>query len=79
MAHNHTVMGQILKLVSRHEFEREARRHHKGQKLRKMTRWGQFVAMAMGQLSVGVENFLYSLTGSTNTSSHQFKSTCRVM
>ena len=36
MAHNHTVMGQILKLVSRHEFEREARRHHKGQKLRKI-------------------------------------------
>ena len=51
MAHNHTVMGQILKLVSRHEFEREAKEHHQGRKLRKMTRWSQFVAMAMGQLS----------------------------
>ena len=41
MAHNDTVLAQFLKLVSRHEFERDARRHHKGRKLRKMTRWGQ--------------------------------------
>lgn len=51
MAHNNTVLAQFLKLVPRHEFETDARRHHKGRKLRKMTRWGQFVAMAMGQLS----------------------------
>ena len=51
MAHNNTVLAQFLKLVPRHEFERDARRHHQGRKLRKMTRWGQFVAMAMGQLS----------------------------
>ena len=51
MAYHHTVMGQILKLVSRHEFEGEARRHHEGCRLRKMTRWGQFVALALGQLS----------------------------
>ena len=25
--------------------------HHKGQRLRKMTRWGQFVAIAIGKLS----------------------------
>ena len=51
MAYNHTVLGQILKLVSRHEFEGEARKHHEGGRLRKMTRWGQFVALALGQLS----------------------------
>ncbi len=39
MAYNHTVMGPILKLVSRHEFEGETRRHHEGGRLRKMTRW----------------------------------------
>ena len=48
MSHNSTVLAQFLKLVSRHEFEADAKRHHAGRKLRKMTRWGQFVAMAMG-------------------------------
>ena len=38
-------------MKSRHEFEREARRHHRGRKLRSMSRWGQFVAMATAQLS----------------------------
>ena len=42
MAHNGTVLGQFLKLVSRHEFEREAVRHHRGRKLRSMSRWSQF-------------------------------------
>ena len=41
----------FLKLVSRHEFEREAVRHHRGRKLRSMSRWSQFVAMATAQLS----------------------------
>ena len=51
MAHNSAVLGQFLKLVSRHEFEREARRHHRGRRLRSMSRWSQFVAMATAQLS----------------------------
>ena len=51
IAYHHTVLGQILKLVSRHEFEGDARKHHAGGRLRKMTRWGQFVALALGQLS----------------------------
>ena len=51
MAHNNTVLAQFLKLVSRHEFERDVAQHHKGRKLRKMTRWSQFVAMFMAQLS----------------------------
>ncbi len=51
MAHNSTVLGQFLALVSRHEFEEEAGRHHRGRKLRSMSRWSQFVALATAQLS----------------------------
>ena len=51
MAHNNTVLSQILKLVCRHEFESLAKTHHYGQKLRKMSRWAQFVALSMAQLS----------------------------
>lgn len=51
MAHRNTILNQILKLVPRHEFEALAEKHHKGQKLRKMSRWGQFTALLVGQLS----------------------------
>lgn len=51
MAHNNTIFAQLLKLVSRHEFESLAKSHHEGQKLRKMNRWSQFVALTLGQLS----------------------------
>jgi hypothetical protein len=51
LAHHNTVFSQLLKLVPRHEFETLANQHHTGQKLRKMTRWSQFVAMSMAQLS----------------------------
>jgi len=50
MAHNNTIYTQLLKMVSRHEFERLAKSHHEGHKLRKMTRWDQFVAMGLAQL-----------------------------
>ena len=51
LAHNNTVFAQLLKLVPRHEFETLAKQHHEGRRLRKMTRWSQFVAMALSQLS----------------------------
>lgn len=51
MAHHSTVFSQFLKLVPRHAFDRLAEGHHRGRKLRAMTRWSQFVALAMGQLS----------------------------
>lgn len=51
MAHNNTIFAQLLKLVSRYEFESLANTHHEGQKLRKMNRWSQFVALMLGQLS----------------------------
>ena len=51
MAHHNTVFAQLLKLVPRHEFEKLAAEHHVGQKLRKTSRWSQFVALTLGQLS----------------------------
>ena len=51
MAHHNTVFAQMLKLIPRHEFESLVNQHHSGRRLRKMTRWTQFVAMATAQLS----------------------------
>jgi putative transposase len=41
----------MLKLIPRHEFETLAKEHHQGQKLRKMSRWSQFIALSLGQLA----------------------------
>jgi len=51
MAHNNTVFAQLLKLISRHEFETLAKQHHSGRSFRKASRWDQFVAMMMGQIA----------------------------
>lgn len=51
MSHHNTAFHQLLKPLSRHEFEAEAKRHHIGQKLRSASRWDQFIGMAMAQLS----------------------------
>lgn len=51
MAHHNTIFSQLLKFVPRHEFETMSKRHHQGQKLRKTSRWSQFVALMLGQLS----------------------------
>ena len=51
MSHHNTAFHQLLKPISRHEFEKLASGHHVGQKLRSASRWDQFVAMGLGQLS----------------------------
>lgn len=51
MAHHNTVFSQLLKMVSRHDFEHLAKQHHVGRKLRKTSRWSQFVALMLGQLA----------------------------
>jgi len=51
MAHCNTIFAQLLKIVPRHEFEKLANQHHSGRSFRTATRWSQFVAMCMGQLS----------------------------
>lgn len=51
MAHTNTIFSQLLKLIPRHEFESLAKQHHSGRQFRQASRWSQFVAMMMGQLS----------------------------
>lgn len=51
MSHHNTAFHQLLKPLSRHDFEKLAKEHHHGQKLRSATRWDQFIGMAMSQLS----------------------------
>lgn len=51
MSHNNTAFHQLLKPLSRHEFEGLAKVHHCGQKLRSASRWDQFIGMPMSQLS----------------------------
>jgi len=51
MAHSSIVLAQMLKLLPRHEFETLAEAHHQGRKLRKISRWAQFVAMTSAQLT----------------------------
>lgn len=51
MSHNNTAFHQLLSPLSRHDFERLAKEHHFGQKLRSATRWDQFIGMSMSQLS----------------------------
>ena len=51
MAHHNTVFGQLLALLPRHEFDAESREHQRGQRLRVMSRWAQFVAVGLGQLT----------------------------
>lgn len=51
MAHCNTVLSQLLKFVSRHEFESLAKTHHSGRAFRSASRWSQFVGLALAQLS----------------------------
>ncbi len=51
MSHHNTAFHQLLKPLSRHDFEGLAKKHHRGQKLRSATRWDQFIGMSLSQLS----------------------------
>ncbi len=51
MAHNNTVLSQLLNLIPRHEFESLAKQHHSGRRFRRASRWSQFGALVTAQLS----------------------------
>ena len=51
MAHNNTVFSQLLRLISRHEFETLAKQHHSGRSFRTASRWSQFVTLSLAQLT----------------------------
>jgi hypothetical protein len=50
MAYNNSVLSQLLKLLPRHEFERQANRFDGKRRSDALSRWSQFVALAIGQL-----------------------------
>lgn len=50
MAYNNTVLSQLLKLLPRHEFEKQANRCDGKRRSDAMSRWSQFVALTIGQL-----------------------------
>ena len=70
MAHCNTILSQILKLVPRHEFEGLSKRHHSGRSFRKASRWSQFAAMTMGQLSG--RKSLRDIISNMSAQSHRF-------
>jgi hypothetical protein len=51
MAHCNTILHQIISIIPRHLFDRQAVQHHSGQKFRSYNRWSQFMALLIGQLS----------------------------
>jgi hypothetical protein len=51
MSYCNTILNQITSLFPRHEFEKLAKSHHTGQKFRSFSRWSQFLAMTIAQLS----------------------------
>lgn len=50
MAHNSSVLSQLLKLLPRHEFEQQANRVDGKRRSDALSRWSQFVALTIGQL-----------------------------
>lgn len=51
MAHSTSILNQIASFFPRHDFEKLAKRHHRGQKFRSFSRWSQFLAMTIAQLT----------------------------
>lgn len=51
MAHFNTILQQLTSFFPRHDFEKLAKLHHKGQKFRSFNRWSQFLAMMTAQVS----------------------------
>ena len=52
MAHDNTVLHQMLKFVDRHEFQNlENSQFRPNRKYRSLSRWGQFTAMLFAQIT----------------------------
>ena len=50
MVYNNSVLSQLLKLIPRHEFEKQANRYDGKRRSDAWSRWSQFVALSIGQL-----------------------------
>lgn len=51
MAHANTILSQTLHFIPRHRFQTCVDRHDGDRRVRKLTCWGQFVALLAGQLA----------------------------
>lgn len=51
MAHSSTILSQVLKLIPRHDFQKLAKAHDGNRRKGAFSRWSQFVALAMTQLT----------------------------
>lgn len=51
MAHCNTILSQIASFIPRHDFEKLAKIYHGGQKFRSFSRWSQFMAMTIAQIT----------------------------
>jgi len=51
MAHSNTILSQVLQLIPRHQFQTCVDRHKGDHRIRKLTCWGQFIALLSGQLA----------------------------
>lgn len=51
MAHSSTILSQALQFIPRHQFQTCVDRHNGDHRVRKLTCWGQFVALLSGQLA----------------------------
>ena len=51
MAYNSSVLSQVLESLPRHEFEKLANGCDGRRRSDALTRWSQFVALAIGQLA----------------------------
>lgn len=69
LSHHNTVFSQLLKFIPRHEFESLAVQHHQGRKLRKMSRWLQFVSLSLAQLTSRVS--LRDIVSNLSAQSHK--------
>ena len=51
MSHCNTILKQILNIIPRHEFESLSSKYHSGRKFRTTSRWSQFSAIVLAQLT----------------------------
>ncbi len=51
MAHYNTILNQLTAIFPRHDFEKLAITHHKGQNFQSYNRWSLFFAMTIAQLA----------------------------
>jgi hypothetical protein len=58
MSHNHTILGQMLQMISRFEFQKAVTNTQTEYHARGFRSWNHFVSMLFGQLSAQGSSFV---------------------